>query len=142
MTDYIPSIFEFTNPSGQKVFKIEAVVGTKNGKRVRTRRTAKNLSDAKRIRSELISLAAKGELTAKSTTSINDYAQYFVENIKRGRIKDSTLADYQARLQRHVLPCLGQPTLGSIRAADVQLWMMLLKSAGYAVATINSARRL
>jgi len=34
MTDYIPSIFEFTNPFGQKVFKIEAVVGTKNGKRV------------------------------------------------------------------------------------------------------------
>ena len=84
MTDYIPSIFEFTNPSGQKVFKIEAVVGTKNGKRVRTRRTARNLSDAKRIRSELISLAAKGELTAKSTTRISDYAKYFVENIKRG----------------------------------------------------------
>jgi hypothetical protein len=142
MTDYIPSIFEFTNPSGQKVFKIEAVVGTKNGKRVRTRRTAKNLSDAKRIRSELISLAAKGELTAKSTTRISDYAQYFVENIKRGRIKDSTLADYQARLQRHVLPYLGQLTLGSIRAADIQRWMMLLKNAGYAVATINSARRL
>ncbi|NCW29776.1 MAG: hypothetical protein EBV98_05350, partial [Actinobacteria bacterium] len=142
MTDYIPSIFEFTNPSGQKVFKIEAVVGTKNGKRVRTRRTARNLSDAKRIRSELISLAAKGELTAKSTTSINDYAKYFVENIKRGRIKDSTLADYQARLQRHVLPYLGQLTLGSIRAADIQRWMMLLKNAGYAVATINSARRL
>jgi len=142
MTDYIPSIFEFTNPSGQKVFKIEAVVGTKNGKRVRTRRTAKNLSDAKRIRSELISLAAKGELTAKSTTRINDYAKYFVENTKRGRIKDSTLADYQARLQRHVLPYLGQLTLGSIRAADIQRWMMLLKNAGYAVATINSARRL
>ena len=142
MTDYIPSIFEFINPSGQRVFKIEAVVGTRNGKRVRTRRTAKNLSDAKRIRSELISLAAKGELTAKSTTRINDYAKYFLENIKRGRVKDSTLADYWARLERHVLPYLGQLTLGSIRAADVQRWMVLLKNEGYAVATINSARRL
>jgi len=142
MTDYIPSIFEFTNPSGQRVFKIEAVVGTKNGKRVRTRRTAKNLTDAKKIRSELISLAAKGELTAKSTTRISEYSSYFIQNIKRGRIKDSTLADYQARLKRHLLPYLGQLTLGSIRAADIQRWMMLLKNAGYAVATINSARRL
>ena len=142
MTDYIPSIFEFTNPSGQRVFKIEAVVGTKNGKRVRTRRTAKNLTDAKKIRSELISLAAKGELTAKSTTRISEYSSYFIQNIKLGRIKDSTLADYKARLERHLLPYLGQLTLGSIRAADIQRWMMLLKNAGYAVATINSARRL
>jgi len=142
MTDYIPSIFEFTNPSGQRVFKIEAVVGTKNGKRVRTRRTAKNLTDAKKIRSQLIYLAAKGELTAKSTTRISEYSSYFIQNIKRGRIKDSTLADYQARLKRHLLPYLGQLTLGSIRAADIQRWMMLLKNAGYAVATINSARRL
>lgn len=142
MTDYIPSIFEFTNPSGQKVFKIEAVVGTKNGKRVRTRRTAKNLAAAKKIRAELISLAAKGELTAKSTTRNSKYANYFVQNIKRGRMKDSTLADYQARIERHLVPYLGQLTLGSIRAADVQRWMMLLRNEGYAVATINSARRL
>ena len=142
MTDYIPSIFEFTNPSGQKGFKIEAVVGTKNGKRVRTRRTAKNLAAAKKIRAELISLAAKGELTAKSTTRNSKYANYFVQNIKRGRMKDSTLADYQARIERHLVPYLGQLTLGSIRAADVQRWMMLLRNEGYAVATINSARRL
>lgn len=137
-----PSIFEHVNPSGKKVYKIEAVIGSKNGRRVRTRRTAHSLAQAKRIRQELGALSLKGELSSKSSISVLEYGEYFVRQAKFGRIKESTMADYLLRIKKHIGPYLGQIKITELRAAEINNWMQLLRREGYSVSTVNSARRM
>ena len=137
-----PSIFESVNPSGKKVYKIEAVIGSKNGRRVRTRRTAHSLAQAKKIRQELSALSIKGELSSKSSPTVLEYGEYFVRQAKFGRIKESTMADYLLRINKHIGPYLGQIKLTELRASEINNWMQLLRREGLSVSTVNSARRM
>ena len=137
-----PSIFEYVNPSGKKVYKIEAVIGSKNGRRVRTRRTAHSLAEAKRIRQELSAMSFSGDLQIKTSVTVNDFGEYFISSAKSGRIKESTKADYLVRLARHIRPYLGRIKIASLSAGEINSWMAQLKREGYSVSTINSARRM
>lgn len=141
-SDLIPTIFEYQNPSGKKVWKIEAVIGHRNGKRIRTRRTAKSYAEAKRVRSELFALAAQGDLRLTSNTTLREFAYYWIDNVKAGRVKQSTLADYRARFDRHIGPFIGGERLNGIKPRDLEQWMGLLKRQGYSISTINGARRV
>lgn len=137
-----PSIFEYVNPSGARVYKIEAVIGTKNGRRVRTRRTAHSLAEAKRIRQELNSQQFRGELQIKTSITVGEFGEYFIRSAKSGRIKESTKADYLIRLAKHIQPYLGRVRIATLTAGDINSWMAQLKREGYSVSTINSARRM
>lgn len=137
-----PAVFEFTNPSGKKVWKVEAVVGYKNGKRIRTRRTAHSKAEAKQIKLDLMKLSEAGDLRTSSNTTLKEFGLYWVNNVKAGRVKVSTQSDYRSRMEKHIFPYLGNLRLNGIRPRDIEQWMDILHKQKYSTSTINGARRV
>lgn len=137
------SIFKTTNKSGETVWKIEVTIGkTLNGKRIRTRRTAHSLSEARTIHRKLIAELDSGNLKTKTGETFAEYAIWWVHTVKSLRVKPRTLADYEDRLRREVFPHFGTRPLDSITSREIETWLHLLQKQGKAVGTINGARQV
>lgn len=137
------TIFKTTTTSGAVVWKIEVTVGkTLNGKRIRTRRTAHSLSEARNIHRKLIAELDRGVLKTKSQETFAEYAIWWVHTVKSLRVKPRTLADYEDRLRREIFPYFGQRNLESITSREIETWLHLLQKQGKAVGTINGARQV
>src|SRR5262249_17370033 len=75
---------------------------------------------AERIRRALREKIARGELNlepATSTHTLTGYAAAWTRAAK-GNLKASTLAFYEAHLERHILPALGTRQVSSLRRSD------------------------
>lgn len=137
------SIFKTTTPTGAVVWKVEVTVGkTLNGKRIRTRRTAHSLSEARSIHRKLIAELDNGDLKTKTGETFAEYAIWGVHTVKSLRVKPRTLADYEDRLRREVFPHFGSRLLDSITSREIETWLHLLQKQGKAVGTINGARQV
>ena len=136
------SIFKAKNARGETIYKIEVDLGTGvDGKRVRLRRTAQSLLEAERLRKDLYIQKQQATLTPAPKETLATYAAWWIQNVKRGRIRESTLGDYEYRLARYILPRFGRMRLGDITVRDVETWMRELRSGkGLSVTTVNGAR--
>jgi integrase len=137
-----PSILRFTNPSGKKVFKIRAQVGTRNGKPIFTQRTAATITEAKKIQKEFIAAEAMGTLNQVNYVNVFDYGLFWIREVKTNRVRPSTAANYEERLRRDIGPYLGGVKVTELTAKDIERWMQLMKAKGKKVSTVNGARRV
>lgn len=137
-----PTILRTKNPSGTEVFKVRAFLGYENGKPKFTQRTARTITEAKKIQKQFIAAEANGELTQVNRTTVYEFGMFFIHTVKRGRIRNSTVENYSYRLTHDIAPYLGGMRMTDLKAADIERWMQLMKSKGYSVNTINGARRV
>ena len=137
-----PTIFRFTNPSGNQVFKVRACIGYENGKPKFTQKTASTIADAKRIKKQFIAAEANGELRQENNTTVYEFGMFFIYHAKAGRIRNSTVENYAYRLKNDIAPYLGRIRITDLKAQDIERWMQLLRSKGFSVNTINGARRV
>ena len=137
-----PTIIRFTNPSGEKVFKVRACLGYENGKPKFTQRTVKTITEAKKIQKQFIAAEANGELTQVNRTTVYEFGMFFIHNAKAGRIRNSTVENYSYRLTNDISPYLGGMRMTDLKARDIERWMQLMRAKGMSVNTINGARRV
>lgn len=136
-------IFRKTTNSGKTVWKVEVTVGHGlDGKRIRTRRSAHSLAEARALHRKLIAELHIGDLKTKSSESFSEYSIWWLKTVKSMRVRQSTLADYEDRLRRTIFPYFGNRRLDDITSRDVETWLYQLQKRGSATPTINGARQV
>ena len=134
------SIYDQKLKSGRKVWKVEVEIGKKpDGTRIRRRRTANSLAEARTIRKELLELAETGIQASQSQQRLDVFAMWWIREVKAWTVKPATTADYEHRYRKHISSTLGNKKVEAITSRDVFAWRNALKSKGYSTLTINGA---
>jgi integrase len=76
-----------------------------------------------------------------ASESLRDFGDWWLENVKRDRVRPGVLGDYAYRLQHWVYPELGDMQITDITSDAVLRWMRKLREQGLSVSTVNGARR-
>jgi integrase len=101
-------------------------------KRYPTRSAALDaMADARtqiRMGTHLAPIEAKG-------TTVATYGQRWVSGLQ---VAQSTRANYEHCLRRHILPKLGDIPISSLRRSDVVVWVTMLSASGLAASTIDN----
>lgn len=106
------SIYDHKLKSGRKVWKVEVEVGQKpDGTRIRRRRTANSLAEARTIRKELLELAETGIQASQSRQRLDVFAMWWIRDVKAWTVKPATTADYEHRYRKLISSTLGSKKL-------------------------------
>jgi integrase len=124
----------------------EASVYSKRENR-KLRRTFPTLSEAKAWRADATGAVRRGSIRARSTTTLREAAEAWVEGAKAGTIRDrtgraykpSTLRGYERALRLRILPDLGAHRLSDLRSIDLQDLADRLLAEGLDASTIRNA---
>ena len=109
------SIYAQTLQSGKKVWKVEVEIGRKpDGTRIRRRRTAYSLQEARLEKRKLLDLAETGFQAAQANQRLDVFAYWWIREVKAWTIKAATAADYEHRYRRHISPIGMTPFFRSI----------------------------
>ena len=137
------SIFKKTLKDGTVVHIVEISLGMKaNGKRRRTQKTFKTLSEAKQGRVQMLNAQQEGRLTEVRNETVYTYGLWWAREVKPQHIRETTAADYEDRLRRYVFPFLGSIRMVDLKTEHIVRWMNELKKSGKSTNTINGARRV
>lgn len=135
------SIFKTVDNRGRKRWKVEVTIGyDKDGRRKRTRKTARSHSDAVRIRKELVRDRDELGMSFEKKT-LDQFALWWIREVRARQVKPSTASDYEHRYRKTISPFLGRRTLGDISVADVVDWSQDLEDR-YAPASVNGSLRV
>jgi integrase len=137
------SIFPTKGSNGQTKWVVEVSLGYgPDGKRRRTRRQFDTQKEAVEARLRLGKANFDGTLTTISGETVRTYGLAWVREVKALQVRQTTAADYEARLLREVFPVLGGARMIDLKPAHIDKWMASLKRSGRSAATINGARAL
>lgn len=137
------SVFPYTNPSGNIVWKVEVPDGyTLNGRRKLVRRTAATKAEAKALKRQLLADIDAKRLTPAREKTLEEYGLWWVRSVKANHVRYSTATDYEDRLRRWIFPHLGKRKLSGLTPDVVEEWMNQLKKKGLSTATVNGARTI
>lgn len=70
---------------------------------------------------------------------LNDYAGYYIRNVLPNLVDASTVHDYTKRLNRYVLPTLGEYALADLKKPIIQAWVNAMKAHGWARTSVGQA---
>ena len=114
-----------------------------DGKAVYASVYGKKLSE---VRQKLIPLKADLNNISNNvdtfTGTVQDWLSTWLENSSRPVIKPSTYANYRSKLEKHVLPTLGDKELISLNAEKLQIWVEHLLAKGLSAASIRTVHRV
>jgi integrase len=134
------SIYAQTLQSGKKVWKVEVEIGRKpDGTRIRRRRTAHSLQEARLEKRKLLDLAETGFQAAQTNQRLDVFAYWWIREVKAGTVKAATAADYEHRYRRHISPILGRKKIEAITSRDVYGLRASIRSSGHSTPTVNGA---
>lgn len=134
------SIYAQTLQSGKKVWKVEVEIGRKpDGTRIRRRRTAHSLQEARLEKRKLLDLAETGFQAAQANQRLDVFAYWWIREVKAGTVKAATAADYEHRYRRHISPILGRKKIEAITSRDVYGLRASIRSSGHSTPTVNGA---
>lgn len=137
------SVFPFTNPSGQKVWKADILIGTKpNGSPRFKRVTGATKKEAQEIGHKVLSQAQQGVLAPEGRERFDSFAMRWLTQVKAPTVRESTLSDYHYKLQHFIFPTFGHRPLNAICTGDISGWLTQLKNEGKSNHSINSIRQV
>ena len=137
------SIFKKTLKDGTVVHIVEISLGKKaNGKRRRTQKTFKTLSEAKQGRVQMLKAQQEGRLTEVRNDTVYTYGLWWAREVKPQHIRQTTAADYEDSLRLYVFPILGSIRMVDLKTEHIIAWMNELKRSGKSANTINGERRV
>lgn len=136
------SIWSERRPDGTVVWKVEVSNGTTpDGKRRRTRYTVRSKAEADRLRKEHWIERQRRSTPPSRQETLATFAEWWLQVVKRERLRESTLGDYEYRIKHWILPRFGRRRLGDITPPDIESWMRDLRRTG-SVSTVNGARTI
>jgi len=130
-------------PSGEVIWKVEVQLGLgPDGKRRKTRRTARSRAEAVELRRSLNAEKLRGELAQRVSTKFCEFSIHWVREVKAHSLRATTVSDYEYRLRQYLLPHFANVELREISPAQIHRWMNNLRAKGLSVNTVNGARRV
>lgn len=137
------TVFEFTNPSGKTVYKVELITGYHpNGRKKTIRRTAHSLREAQRLQVKLADELEKGLLGDSDMQKMDEFAMWWIRKVKAKKVRPATVADYEYRYKAHIQPIFGHRRLDEITARNITDWQDMLEKHPYSQTTINGSLQL
>lgn len=129
---------------GRKTYRVR--VWSQRDRR-RITKTFTSLAEAKAWRADAHVALRKGTLQAPSPRTVRDAAENFLAGMRSGAVRDrsgraykpSTIRTYDAKLDRYVLPALGDYRLSELRRAEVQALVDELVGDGLAPSSVRNA---
>jgi integrase len=94
-----------------------------------------NRDDAERRLGEVV---GSGKQAAPKRQTLEEYGKWWLENMARGTIKESTYREYESALRVHVNPILGPRPLAKINRKMIRELIALKKKDGLAQSTIKN----
>lgn len=121
-----------------------SVYSARDGRKLR--KTFQTLAEAKAWRHDAASAVRKGELRAKTNTTLRQATGELLAGMKDGTVrgkggrpyKPSALVSYEAALMRHVLPDLGALRLADVTPVDAQALVDRLVAADLSGQTVRN----
>ncbi len=92
---------------------------------------------AKKRLAEIIQ-AENAPPTQAETRTFREYGDWWLENVAKGSIKESTYQEYEAVLRNHVYPTLGDKLFLDVRRADIRELIKAKKEKQCAQSTIKN----
>ena len=112
------------------------------GKRRRTRRTFKTVSEATEGKRRLVAERDAGRLTEIRHETVAAYGIAWVRNVKALHVRPGTASDYEYRLRNNISPYLGSIKITELTTDAVEEWLATMRRGGKSAATINGARQV
>ena len=81
-----------------------------------------------------------GGIHAMQDMTVNAWAEYWLENIKKPSVRYQTYLRYRERLTNHVLPCMSKILLSEVKPVNCQSVLNRMESEHYSAKTISSVR--
>lgn len=84
-----------------------------------------------------IKYANHGKIVACYLGTVNDWTKYWLDDVMRVRVRESTLAYYSGTLGKHVLPVFGTRKLSGLTREDMQRLADSLTEKGLSASTVH-----
>lgn len=98
-------------------------VGWRDGKPVRRKVSAKSRADATRKLRELREKVDAGQLPSGRLPTVEEWMNYWLEEIAAARIRPYTLASYRSKVTQYINPLIGSHRLDRLRPEHIeQAW--------------------
>lgn len=91
-----------------------------NGKRIRKQPTFKNKSEAKKALKEFEANKTKGTLVKPKSDTVEDWLNYWYNNIVLNSCEESTAYGYKNIIKKHIVPSIGSIQLQKLKPQDIQ----------------------
>lgn len=103
-------------------------------------RYAKDESSARKLLLEMSRRAAAGAPVSDKRMTLKKYSQEWLSSRAGRRRSESTLYEYESRLERHIYPSLGALKLSSLTIPRVEAWLDELLEKGLSPSTVAAIR--
>lgn len=94
-------------------------------------------SDADKLLTEKLAELDKGTFVKDSKQTLNEYLDFWLENVARTRVRGNTFEGYKRMLDLNVKPLLGERRLSSIKPADIQTIYTAILERGLAARSVE-----
>ncbi len=94
--------------------------------------------EAERERSRLVLERDIRGLAKPERRTVADEARHWLDNVKRDKIKNTSLHTYRQKMERYVIPFIGHIELATLRRHHCESWQRRLQDDGLSNAMVNS----
>lgn len=97
--------------------------------------------EARQKQTELLRQADRGVPMANRVWRVGDYLSYWLDEIARPRVRDSTYAKYETFVRCYLVPSLGRRRLGRLSTPDVRQFLKQMAASDKSSATVSGRLR-
>lgn len=135
-------IIERTRNGKSEICVVIPFRDSETGKRRQIWRSAQSITEAKRIRDELLQQIRKGGTKKfESRISLNEYLDKWLASVAP-TVREVTYEDYEAQLRRYVRPTIGNLRVTEVEPAHIQSIVKSMQERGLEARTIQYMHRV
>ena len=112
---------------------------TSTGSRRRKFVYGRTREEARRKQTELLRQADRGIPIADHVWRVADYLPYWLDEIARPKVRDSTYVKYETFVRCYLVPALGRRRLDRLSTSDVRQFLKSMLESGKAASTVRVA---
>jgi integrase len=127
-----------TGPHGPAYrVRVELAPDPVTGKRKRASKTVATKREAERLLAEWVNEINRGTAVAPATVTVRDLLRRWLHTVAAHRVRPTTLEDYEATIENHIIPHLGNVTAQRLTADAVQSFYSDLRERGIGARTVQ-----
>ena len=109
-------------------YELKVFVDTPDGRRKRISVYGSTWEDADAERTRLKDLQRKGIPIDSTTSTVEQYMQYWLTEIAQPSVRETTFSSYELLVRLYVVPGLGKRRLRALQAQHIRTWLNGLRT--------------
>ena len=109
-------------------YELKVFVDGPDGRRKRISVYASTWEDANTERTRLKELQRKGISVDTTTSTVEQYMQYWLTEIAQPSVRETTFSSYELLVRLYVVPGLGKRKLRALQAQHIRAWLNGLRT--------------